>query len=263
MESLGMSPGDTASSANAVSADGLVVGGGSGPSSVGGAVRWTQATGMLSIGDLPGGSVASIAQGVSAHGEVIVGESSSSLANREAFRWTSGEGMTGLGDLPGGGVLSTALAVFSNGLVGVGWEKVMPASVADAISRAQNQQVTYQRPSASMRPGIYAFFNGTSMGLLQNAGTTGPSPGKTDGVKSRYRLLPGTATSPAASARYAAATNLTLGSVMERVLPFSAPCRMQYFQFHTGNVHTIGDGPGDKTDHAEDYRRAEETGVRR
>jgi hypothetical protein len=50
------------------------------------------------------------------------------------------------------------------------------------------------------------------------------------------------------------------GPVIERVLPSSAPCRMQYFQFHTGKVFTIGDGPSDKTDHAEDYRRAEETG---
>jgi hypothetical protein len=48
--------------------------------------------------------------------------------------------------------------------------------------------------------------------------------------------------------------------VVEGVLPCSAPCRMQYLQFHTGRVITIGDGPSDTSDHAEDYRRAEESG---
>jgi hypothetical protein len=88
-------------------------------------------------------------------------------------------------------------------LEGASWEKVMPASVIDAISRAQKQRVTFRISGASMRPGIYAFFNGTIMGVLQNEGKTGPSPGVTDGVKFRYRRLSDTATSPAtpASAR--------------------------------------------------------------
>src|SRR5207237_5525639 len=50
------------------------------------------------------------------------------------------------------------------------------------------------------------------------------------------------------------------GPVTERVLPFGLPCAMKYFQFHTGNVIAIGEGPGDTSDHAEDYRRAEENG---
>ena len=37
------------------------------------AFRWTQATGMVGLGDLPGGSFNSIAWGVSADGSVVVG----------------------------------------------------------------------------------------------------------------------------------------------------------------------------------------------
>ena len=58
----------------------------------------------------------------------------------------------------------------------------------------------------------------------------------------------------------AAAQSFAFGPVVERVLPCSAPCRMQYLQFHTGQIIVIGDGPGDKSDHAEDYRRAEQSG---
>jgi len=47
---------------------------------------------------------------------------------------------------------------------------------------------------------------------------------------------------------------------MERVLPFGTPCSNHYFQFQTGNVIDIGDGPGDTSNHAEEYRRAEESG---
>lgn len=50
------------------------------------------------------------------------------------------------------------------------------------------------------------------------------------------------------------------GPAFEGVLPFSAPCRRHYLQFRTGQVITIGDGPGDTSDHAEEYRQARESG---
>jgi hypothetical protein len=53
---------------------------------------------------------------------------------------------------------------------------------------------------------------------------------------------------------------VSFAPAMERVLPFGVPCAMQYFQFHTGNVIAIGDGPGDTLDHAEEYAKAEESG---
>ncbi len=66
------------------------------------AFRWTQAGGMVGLGDLPGTTEAylSVAHGVSADGQVVVGES---YANgNEAMRWTQAGGMVGLGDLDGG-----------------------------------------------------------------------------------------------------------------------------------------------------------------
>ena len=65
------------------------------------AFRWTAATGMVAIGDLPLGDGYVEANDVSGDGSVIVGDSSRAGGGREAFRWTS-SGMVGLGTLPGG-----------------------------------------------------------------------------------------------------------------------------------------------------------------
>ncbi len=76
------------------------------------------------LGDLPGGDFESLAQDVSADGQVVVGGSSSANGG-EAFRWNASEGMVGLGDLPGtsaGFFSSSALGVSADGstIVGVG-----------------------------------------------------------------------------------------------------------------------------------------------
>ena len=92
----------------AVSADGSTVVG-RGLSTPGfEAFRWTQAGGMVGLGDLPGGPFRSDAFGVSADGSVVVGRAFPS--NREAaFRWTQAGGMVGLGDLPGGCIVGIEL----------------------------------------------------------------------------------------------------------------------------------------------------------
>jgi probable HAF family extracellular repeat protein len=86
------------------------------------AFRWTQAGGLVGLGDLPGGRLRSTALDVSADGSVVVGSSDSGFVGMsEAFIWTAAAGMVGLGDLPGGAVrLSTAHAVSADGLVVVG-----------------------------------------------------------------------------------------------------------------------------------------------
>ena len=123
------------------------------------AFRWTEADGMVGLGDLPGGTVYSQARGVSADGAVVVGSSESasgmeafrwteadgmvglgantygeavssdgtvvvgtdiSGGRYEAFRWTEADGMVGLGDLPGGTVYSQARGVSADGAVVVG-----------------------------------------------------------------------------------------------------------------------------------------------
>jgi len=74
------------------------------------------------LGDLPGGSFASSASGVSADGLVVVGTSisSSGFNEHEAFRWTSGGGMVGLGYLSGFDFYSGAVGVSADGSVVVG-----------------------------------------------------------------------------------------------------------------------------------------------
>jgi probable HAF family extracellular repeat protein len=74
---------------------------------------------MVGLGDLPGGTFQSAANGVSADGNVVVGEGRSA-SGPEAFRWTSASGMTGLGDLPGGFFNSLAMGISADGKVIVG-----------------------------------------------------------------------------------------------------------------------------------------------
>jgi probable HAF family extracellular repeat protein len=80
------------------------------------AFRWTQATGMVGLGDIAGGPALSDARAVSANGSVVVGVGFPSDYGL-AFRWTQPSGMVGLGDLPGGNFTSVANAVSADGSV--------------------------------------------------------------------------------------------------------------------------------------------------
>ena len=84
------------------------------------AFRWTESTGMVALGGLPGGDSGSVAFDVSSDGSVVVGGSATE-AGYEAFRWTEQTGMVGLGHLPGGIFLgSRGFGVSSDGNVIVG-----------------------------------------------------------------------------------------------------------------------------------------------
>lgn len=91
-------------------------------SSAGGtnAFRWMASTGMVNLGDLPGGTVASEAMAVSQTGAVVVGFSNGINGN-EAFMWQGFTGMVGLGDLPGGAFASQANAISGDGTTIVGF----------------------------------------------------------------------------------------------------------------------------------------------
>jgi probable HAF family extracellular repeat protein len=78
------------------------------------AYRWTAATGMVGLGDLPGGVVNSTGVAVSADGAVVVG-TSHSASGTEAFRWTEATGMVGLGDLTAAPFTSQATVISSDG----------------------------------------------------------------------------------------------------------------------------------------------------
>ncbi|WP_287722282.1 hypothetical protein [Microcystis sp. M055S1] len=121
-QGLGDLPGGSFSSdATGVSADGSVVVGQSTSASGNEAFRWTQATGMVGLGDLaggisfPGGFFSS--PGVSADGSVVVGSSNSDF---DASRWTQATGTVGLGNLEWAS-FGEALGVSSDGSVVVGY----------------------------------------------------------------------------------------------------------------------------------------------
>ena len=136
MADLGVLPGDSSSSANAVSADGSTVVGMSEVEGSNGAVslhafRWTQAGGMIDLGTLGGKKAA--AHGVSADGSVVVGESGAEPEGTDhAFRWTQAGGMADLGVLPGDSS-SMANAVSADGLVVVGYSYSAKADAAHAF----------------------------------------------------------------------------------------------------------------------------------
>jgi probable HAF family extracellular repeat protein len=135
MESLGVLPEAPAQTSRGygVSADGnVVVGWSSSPNGnynyQAEAFRWTAATGMRGLGDLPGGYFDSWAWAASADGAVIVGTSLTELYN-EAFIWDASHGMRHLQtvleteyglDLTGW-TLEYASAISPDGLAIAGW----------------------------------------------------------------------------------------------------------------------------------------------
>jgi probable HAF family extracellular repeat protein len=121
MRGLGFLPNGVASEAHDTSDNGAVVVGVSETfdAILGEAFRWTDGSGMIGLGDLPGGDSMSHANAVSSTGTTVVGVSSSEFGT-EAFRWTSGNGIEGLGDLAGGTVHSVAYDVSASGNLVVG-----------------------------------------------------------------------------------------------------------------------------------------------
>jgi probable HAF family extracellular repeat protein len=124
---LGDLPGNPfRSDAYAISADGSTIVGMSfvGDRAARHAFRWTQADGMVSLGDLspPEQTVpVSEAFGVNADGSVIVGVSRDPVNGEVAFRWTPEGGMVSIGDIPGGPApMAIALATNADGSVVVG-----------------------------------------------------------------------------------------------------------------------------------------------
>ena len=111
--------------AQAVSADGSFVVGNAGQAGhVAGdteAYRWTQAGGMMFLGDLPGGPIRSWGRGVSDDGMVVVGEGryGDDSMQYEATRWTPETGTVGLGFLTGG-TFSNSEGVSADGSIVAG-----------------------------------------------------------------------------------------------------------------------------------------------
>jgi probable HAF family extracellular repeat protein len=89
-------------------------------------IVWTEATGTLSLGGLPGanpsikGSVLSDPRAVSADGSVVVGVAASSQNHPAAFRWTRTDGMEAIAEY------GSAIAVSADGAVVLG-QQTQPA----------------------------------------------------------------------------------------------------------------------------------------
>jgi probable HAF family extracellular repeat protein len=113
---LGFLPGGTSYSvAYGVSGTGDVVVGQSQP---GRAFRWSESTGMVDLGLLPG-SFSSLARACSDDGSVVVGECFEPGVGTRAFRWTAATGMVDLGSL-GAGPENVAFGVTLSGDTAVG-----------------------------------------------------------------------------------------------------------------------------------------------
>lgn len=108
---IGILPGALHSFANGISANGTAVtgyttnNGAANPTTgyFGEAYIWTQATGMVGLGVLPGG-LSSYGNAISSNGEFVVGYSTIGnigTAFARAFRWSQSTGMENLGVLPG------------------------------------------------------------------------------------------------------------------------------------------------------------------
>ena len=114
------------------------------------ALRWTAATGLVGLGDLPGEPFASGAFGVSANGTVVVGIGNfdEPMMMGEAFVWTSAWGMVNLRDLLiqqgatglSGWTLGIATGISADGRTIVGFG-INPAGDTEAWI-AQNLQGT-------------------------------------------------------------------------------------------------------------------------
>jgi probable HAF family extracellular repeat protein len=81
------------------------------------AMRWTAETGIVGLGHLTPESISSQAQAVSADGSVIVGYNAYAIGHLEPFRWTEETGMVGMGYLPGGGGEGSANGISLDGTV--------------------------------------------------------------------------------------------------------------------------------------------------
>lgn len=119
----GLDANDGFTRASGISADGSIIVGYSQTSAhpMGSGYRWSEAAGMVDMGQLPG-DIWSWARAISADGSVIVGQSNT-LTDGQAFRWTAEDGMIGLGKLPGA-ASSGASGVSDDGTVIAGGGKV-------------------------------------------------------------------------------------------------------------------------------------------
>lgn len=88
------------------------------PASLDNAIRWTNLTGTVNMGLLPGGAVNSYAQAMDSSGTIIAGYGDS--GSTRAYRWTTGGGYQLLPIVAGTGSSNQAFGISSNGSIVAG-----------------------------------------------------------------------------------------------------------------------------------------------
>jgi len=147
------------------------------------------------------------------------------------------------------------------------WDEMIPSELNNSISCIDPKAPPQVRLAPDReKPTTYAFQTREGgRGLLQVIALTD------GGVKLRYKLVrdgdPETApvtveVKPAnAAAMPPAAQSPSFGPVVERVLPSGVPCREQLFQFRSGEIFVLGNGPGTTREEAAfDEKRIEDAG---
>ncbi len=134
------------------------------------------------------------------------------------------------------------------------------------VEGLRQQLPHFEEPSASSHePGRMWGYPPTSISAFKTReGRLGileildAKPGR---VKLRYKLLQNGAESATSAKSAPADAKPTFGPVMERVLPSGVPCREQLFQFRSGGVFIVGNGPGTtKEEAAYDEQKIDEAG---
>jgi serine/threonine protein kinase len=137
------------------------------------------------------------------------------------------------------------------------WEKLTATQIVALLDASVTQPSAYVPLEPLDGSATYAIQTREGgKGILQILGSTD------DGVRLRYKLVQHDAAQTAAVVKSAAAAvTPTFGPVMERVLPSGVPCREQYFQFRSGAVFVVGNGPGtSKEEAAYDEQKIDDAG---
>lgn len=161
------------------------------------AFRWTQATGMVGLGDLPGASYNSRGIGVSGDGTTVVGYSGTDTAplggRNDPYYWTQSTGMVSLGIIPGGSVGGTAWDANDNGTVIVGQGNIATGGDAFRWTKAEGlKMVRDLLTAAGVNPGTWAIREtvGVSADGTALCGTGINPAGRQEGWYARLPLPP-------------------------------------------------------------------------
>jgi hypothetical protein len=104
-------------------------------------IRWTQKSGMVGLGDVPGGIHYGLGWAISADGTTIVGDAIGDVG-QDAFRWSQATGLVNLEMLETGVADSTAQDVSGDGSIIVGYSDAHNALIWDAGHGMRSLQQT-------------------------------------------------------------------------------------------------------------------------